>query len=154
MIFVKTLWALYFCHNLRPKLINFIVIKFGLLSAENRLPLHAVFGRGITVRILLLIFLYGIPSQNSKKVCHCFLAQTVQKLKTFQWRSSEFLNIKYVWFEPNWDHGNNSLVDKNFDKSTHRWRHLWFAKTYFCLIYGTTYIPKYPWLSKISIRNI
>ena len=69
--------------QLTSKVKRFIAIKFGLLSAKNRPSLYAVFGRGITVRILLLIFLYGISSQDSKKVWHCFLAQMVQKLLTF-----------------------------------------------------------------------
>ena len=73
----------------------------------------SICARCFTVRILLLTFLYGIPFQDSKMVWHCFLAQTVQKLLTFL------------------DHENNSWLDKNIDKSTHRWHHLWFVKTYF-----------------------
>ena len=95
-VFLKT-WKRLFSAGLFLKLLGCIVLpqtalKVGAFSAENRLSLHVVLRQSITVRMMLLISLCGIPSQDSEKVWHCFLAQTVLKLFTFHWRSTEFLN--------------------------------------------------------------
>ena len=58
-IFLKLLGSMVF-----PK----ITYKVGPFSAENSRTLHGVLGQIITVRMMLLLSQYGIPSQDSKKV--------------------------------------------------------------------------------------
>ena len=86
-VFLET-WERLFSAGSFPKLLGSMVFsqtafKVGPFFAENSRTLLRIFGQSITVRILLSISPCSIPSQDSKKVWHSILAQTVPKILTF-----------------------------------------------------------------------